>query len=145
MTILKRLVKIPLLPVIAVLTAAEWVASFLVALSGWIFIAIAGIAFLTAVLSYLMGLSDGPEALRMLGAAFLFWSLPHIGNALIAMVAAGRAYAEHLLLKQVKADVAGQTVRMARRRDFLCAFAMPGNTFINNEYWRVPGKSRRTA
>jgi hypothetical protein len=46
-----------------------------------------------------MGLSDGPEALRMLGAAFLFWSLPHIGNALIAMVAAGRAYAEHLLLK----------------------------------------------
>ena len=97
MTILKRLVKIPLLPVIAVLTAAEWVASFLVALSGWIFIAIAG--FLTAVLSYLMGLSDGPEALRMLGAAFLFWSLPHIGNALIAMVAAGRAYAEHLLLK----------------------------------------------
>lgn len=99
MTILKRLVKIPLLPVIAVLTAAEWVASFLVALSGWIFIAIAGIAFLTAVLSYLMGLSDGPEALRMLGVAFLFWSLLHIGNALIAMVAAGRAYAEHLLLK----------------------------------------------
>jgi hypothetical protein len=46
-----------------------------------------------------MGLSDGLEALRMLGAAFLFWSLPHIGNALIAMVAAGRAYAEHLLLK----------------------------------------------
>ena len=99
MTILKRLVKIPLLPVIAVLTAAEWVASFLVALSGWIFIAIAGIAFLTAVLSYLMGLSGGLEALQMLGAAFLFWSLPHIGNALIAMVAAGRAYAEHLLLK----------------------------------------------
>ena len=31
------------------------------------------------------------------------------------------------------------------RIDFLCAFAMPGNTFINNEYWRVPGKSRRTA
>lgn len=99
MTILKRLVKIPLLPVIAVLTAAEWGASFLVALFCWIFIAIAGIAFLTAVLSYLMGLSDGPEALRLLGAAFLFWSLPHIGNALIAMVAAGRAYAEHLLLK----------------------------------------------
>ena len=98
MTILKRLVKIPLLPVIAVLTAAEWGASFLVAL-GWIFIAIAGIAFLTAALSYLMGLSDGPEALRMLGSAFLFWSLPHIGNALIAMVAAGRAYAEHLFLK----------------------------------------------
>jgi hypothetical protein len=35
----------------------------------------------------------------MLGAAFLFWSRPHIGNALIAMVAAGRAYAEHLFLK----------------------------------------------
>lgn len=67
MTILKRLVKIPLLPVIAVLTAAEWGVSFLVALSGWIFTSIAGIAFLTVALSYLMGLSDGPEALRMLG------------------------------------------------------------------------------
>ena len=60
---------------------------------------IVSIAFLTAVLSYLMGLSDGPEALRMLGAAFLFWSVPHIGNALISIVAAGRAYAEHLFLK----------------------------------------------
>ena len=99
MAILKKLVKLPLLPVIAVLAVAEWGASFLVALSGWIFMTIAGIAFLTAALSYLMGLSDGPVALRMLGAAFLFWSLPHIGNALIAMVAAGRAYAEHLLLK----------------------------------------------
>lgn len=99
MTILKRLVKIPLLPVIAVLTAAEWVASFLVALSGWIFIAIAGIAFLTAVLSYLMGLSDGPEALRMLAAAFLFWGLPYIGSAIVGVVAAGRAFAEDLFLK----------------------------------------------
>ena len=99
MTTLRRLVKLPLLPVIAVLMVAEWGASFLVGLSGWIFTTIAGIVFLTAVLSYLMGLSDGPEALRMLGAAFLFWSLPHIGNVLIAMAAAGRAYAEHLLLK----------------------------------------------
>jgi hypothetical protein len=99
MIILKRLVKIPLLPVIAVLTVIEWGASFLVALSGWIFIAIAGIAFLTAVLSHLIGLSDSQEALRMLGAAFLFWSVPHIGNALISIVAAGRAYAEHLFLK----------------------------------------------
>ena len=99
MTILRRLMKLPLLPVIAVLTVAEWGASFLVGLSGWIFTAVAGITFLTAALSYLMGLSDGPEALRMLGSAFLFWSLPHIGNALIAMAAAGRAYAEHLLLK----------------------------------------------
>ena len=99
MTTLRRLVKLPLLPVIAVLMVAEWGASFLVGLSGWIFTTIAGIVFLTAVLSYLMGLSDGPEALWMLGAAFLFWSLQYIGNVLIAMAAAGRAYAEHLLLK----------------------------------------------
>ena len=99
MVVIKGFLKLLLIPVITAFALAEMAVSFLVALSGWIFTAIAGIAFLTAVLSYLMGLSDGPEALRMLAAAFLFWSLPHIGNALIAMVAAGRAYAEHLLLK----------------------------------------------
>ena len=99
MVVIKGFLKLLLIPVITAFALAEMAVSFLVALSGWIFIAIAGIAFLTAVLSHLMGLSDSQEALRMLGAAFLFWSVPHIGNALISIVAAGRAYAEHLFLK----------------------------------------------
>ena len=69
MVVIKGFLKLLLIPVITAFALAEMAVSFLVALSGWIFIAIAGIAFLTAVLSYLMGLSDGPEALRMLGAA----------------------------------------------------------------------------
>ena len=99
MVVIKGLFKMLLIPVIVAFVLAEMAVSFLVALSGWIFTVIAGIAFLTAVLSYLMGLSDGPEALRMLGAAFLFWGLPYIGSAIAGVVAAGRAFAEDLFLK----------------------------------------------
>ena len=99
MVVIKGLFKMLLIPVIVAFVLAEMAVSFLVALSGWIFTAIAGIAFLTAVLSYLMGLSDSPEALRMLAAAFLFWSLPHIGSVISGTVATGRAFAEDLFLK----------------------------------------------
>ena len=99
MVVIKGLFKMLLIPVIVAFVLAEMAVSFLVALSGWIFTAIAGIAFLAAVLSYLMGLSDGAEALRMLAAAFLFWSLPYIGSAIAGVVAAGRAFAEDLFLK----------------------------------------------
>ena len=82
MVVIKGFLKLLLIPVITAFALAEMAVSFLVAL-----------------LSYLMGLSDGPEALRMLAAAFLFWGLPYIGSAIVGVVAADRAFAEDLFLK----------------------------------------------
>ena len=88
MFVLKLIAKIVMLPAIVVVTLAQWLMAFLVGFSSVVFNLIAGLFLLVAVLSYLMGLSGGTEALRMILAGFVVFMIPVAGDAVVTAVTA---------------------------------------------------------
>ena len=79
MGLIRFFLKIVLLPVIVVLTVVQWFFTFLVGFSSVVFDILAGLFLLTAVLSYLMGVSDGEEALGMIATGFVVFMIPVVG------------------------------------------------------------------
>lgn len=61
MIVLKLILKIALLPAVAVVTVLQWFGAFIIGFSSIVFHILSGLFLLTAVLSYLMGLSAGAE------------------------------------------------------------------------------------
>lgn len=88
MFVLKLIAKIVMLPAVVIVTLAQWLMAFLVGFSSVVFNLLAGLFLLAAVLSYLMGLSSGTEALRMILAGFVVFMIPVAGEAVVTAVTA---------------------------------------------------------
>ena len=85
MVICKILLKAAVLPAIAGVVILKWITVFFSSMTEWIFRILSLIIFLTAVLTFLMQLSNGKEAIGMLIGAFAVFLLP-VGMAACAML-----------------------------------------------------------
>lgn len=85
MIILKIFLKIAVLPAVAAVVILKWITVYLSSMTEWIFRILSLIIFLTAVLSFLMQLFDGKEAVGMLIGAFVVFMLP-VGMAACAIL-----------------------------------------------------------
>ena len=88
MFVLKLIAKIVMLPAVVIMTLAQWLMAFLVGFSSVVFNLLAGLFLLVAVLSYLMGLSSGTEALMLILAGFVVFMIPVAGDAVVTAVTA---------------------------------------------------------
>ena len=86
MYVLKLIAKIVMIPVIVAVTLVQWFMAFLVGLSSAVFYLLAGLFLLVAVLSYMMGLSVGPETWKMILAGFVIFMVPVAGDAVVSAV-----------------------------------------------------------
>ena len=84
MIVIRLFLKIVLLPALLIVSLVKWLFIFLTSFSSVIFYLIAGIALLTAVLSYLMGLADQSTALETAATGFLLFMIPTAGGWIIA-------------------------------------------------------------
>ena len=88
MAVMRFVLKVVLLPVLLIVTLAEWIGIFLTSFASVLFYLFAGLSFILAVFSYLAGISTGPEALRMLVIGFIAFILPHLAAWLIGRIGA---------------------------------------------------------
>ena len=84
MKAIRFILRIILLPVMAVLVVIRLFVEFLAGISAVIFRVIAGIFLLTALLSYGLGLESSGECLKIVLAGFLFYLLPCTVEIVIA-------------------------------------------------------------
>lgn len=80
MWLLKLPFKIVAIPLMIATTLVQWVGVFLIRFSSVIFNLFAGLCFLLSICCYLMRISTGAEALKMLIMAFVVFLIPHIGG-----------------------------------------------------------------
>ena len=90
MFLLKLIMKIILLPVMLIIILAQWIGIFLTGLAGGILNLLAFLFALVAGASFLLGLSSGPEALKILAVGFVFFILPVIAERIIIGITAIR-------------------------------------------------------
>ena len=83
--------KIAAIPIMLILTLVKWVGLFLIGFSSVVFNLLAGLFLLVAALSHLMGLTTGPEALRLIVAGFLIFMVPIAGEAVVKCITAANA------------------------------------------------------
>lgn len=88
MRVIRFFLKIALLPVVVALTLVQWFFIFLIGFSSVVFDILAGLFLLTAVLSYLMRISDGKEALGMIATGFAVFMIPVIGAWIVMHITA---------------------------------------------------------
>ena len=86
MRLLKLIGKILIFPVILAVTVIQWLFTFLVGFSSFAFNLLAGLFFLAAVASYILGLTPGLEALKMIAVGFAIFMIPVIGQWITAVV-----------------------------------------------------------
>lgn len=90
MFLLKLIMKIILLPVMLIIILAQWIGIFLTGLAGGILNILAFLFALVAGASFLLGLSSGPEALKLLVVGFVLFILPMIAERIIIGITAIR-------------------------------------------------------
>ena len=86
MTFLKWFVKLAVLPLMLLLKLLEWAGIFLISVSSVVFNLLAGLFFLVGVASYILGLTTGPEALKMIAVGFMIFMIPMIGEWFVTMI-----------------------------------------------------------
>ena len=86
MCLLKLIGKILLFPVILAVTVIQWLFTLLVGLSSFVFNLLAGLFFLAAIASYILGLTPGLEALKMIAVGFAIFMIPVIGQWITAAI-----------------------------------------------------------
>ena len=86
MRLLKFMGKVLAFPVMLIVTAIQWLFTFMVGLSSVVFNLLAGLFLLIAVLSLVFGISTRTEALRPVLAAFIVFMIPVIGQGITAVV-----------------------------------------------------------
>ena len=84
LALFRLFVKMIVLQIIMVITLIKWVFVFLAGLSSGIFFVLAALAFLAALLSYIMGLTARADAMWMAGSGFVFFMIPVIGGWIVA-------------------------------------------------------------
>ena len=65
----------------------EWIGIFLITPLSALFNLLSWGMLIIAILSYLMGLEDGAETIRLIQSAFIVFVIPHVGELLITIVA----------------------------------------------------------
>ena len=80
-------VKMIVLQVIMVITLVKWVFVFLVCLSSGFFFVLAALAFLTAIISYIMGITARADAMWMVAGGFITFMIPVAGRWIISGLA----------------------------------------------------------
>ena len=65
MRIIRFLLKMVVFPIMLIVTMVQWFGAFIIGFSSAVFNVLAGLFLLVAVLSYLMGLSAGAEAVAV--------------------------------------------------------------------------------
>lgn len=88
MVLLRLLLKLIFIPVMLAVTLLQCVGIFLTGFSSVIFYILAGIVFLTAILSWAFQIAPSAEVLKMLAIAFVVFIVPHIGDWLVGRIAA---------------------------------------------------------
>ena len=88
MRVIRFFLKLALLPVIVAVTVIQWFFIFLIGFSSVVFNMLAGLFLLTAVLSYLMGISDGKEAVGMIATGFVIFMVPVTGTWIVMHITA---------------------------------------------------------
>ena len=91
MSVLRIIVKILLIPVVAVLTLIQWIGIFLNSISGVFFEILAFVFALTVMASLVFGLISGPEALKMIVTGFVVFMIPVIGDWFVSMISSMNA------------------------------------------------------
>ena len=86
MRLLKLTGKILIFPVILTVTIIQWLLMFLVGFSSIAFNLLAGLFFLAAVASCILGLTPGLEALKMIAVGFAIFMIPVIGQWITAAI-----------------------------------------------------------
>jgi len=71
-----------------IVTVIQWFGVFIIGFSSVVFNVLAGLFLLMAVLSYLMELSAGVEALRMIVAGFIVFMIPITGEWIVTAITA---------------------------------------------------------
>lgn len=87
MRVMKILLKLMILPILPVLILIFWIGVFVTGFSSVIFNLLSGVFFGVAVLSYLMGIAAGAEAMEMLAVGFAIFIVPHIAEWFLARIA----------------------------------------------------------
>lgn len=88
MRIIRFFLKLALLPIILIVTMMQWFGVFIIGFSSIVFNILAGLFFLVAVLSYLMGLSAGAEATKILATGFVIFMIPIVGEWFVGRIIA---------------------------------------------------------
>ena len=97
MLVIKVILKILVLPLVAVLTLLKWIGIFLTSFSGFFFYLISGLFFLITVASFAIGLCTGKQALTMIAIGFCFFVTPFVAERLLMGIAiAGAAMSEFI-------------------------------------------------
>jgi len=86
MIILKFIIKILILPVLAVIILGQWIGLFLNSISSVIFGILSTLIWSLALLCLLFGESTGAETMKMLIFAFVIFIIPYIGNWIIERI-----------------------------------------------------------
>ena len=88
MGLIKRIIKLLVLPLIVAVTLIQWVGIFFTQFSTVIFNLLAGLMFLITIAGWMFGISAGAETLRLLAVAFVVFIIPHIAEWLITVIRA---------------------------------------------------------
>ena len=88
MRIIRFLLKMVVFPIMLIVTVIQWFGAFIIGFSSMVFSVLAGLFLLVAVLSYLMGLSAGAEAVKMIAAGFIVFMIPIAGEWVVTAITA---------------------------------------------------------
>ena len=86
MRIIRFLLKMVVFPIMLIVTVVQWFGAFIIGFSSAVFNVLAGLFLLVAVLSYLMGLSAGAEAVKMIVAGFIVFMIPVAGEWIVTAI-----------------------------------------------------------
>ena len=88
MRIIRFLLKMVVFPIMLIVTVIQWFGAFIIGFSSMVFSVLAGLFLVVAVLSYLMGLSAGAEAVKMIVAGFIVFMIPVAGEWIVTAITA---------------------------------------------------------
>lgn len=88
MRIIRFLLKMVVFPIILIVTVIQWFGAFIIGFSSAVFNVLAGLFLLVTALSYLMGLSAGAEAVKMVVAGFIVFMIPVAGEWIVTAITA---------------------------------------------------------
>ena len=88
MRIIRFLLKMVVFPIMLIVTVIQWFGAFIIGFSSAVFNVLAGLFLLVAVLAYLMGLSAGAEAVKMIVAGFIMFVIPIAGEWIVTAITA---------------------------------------------------------
>ncbi len=90
MKFLKMILKLPALLMLLLFSLIQWIGIFLTGLAGGILGLLSFLFALAAGASFLLGLTSGPVAFRLLAIGFVLFILPHIAEWIVLRITALR-------------------------------------------------------